>query len=214
MTMRPGVGDRALMRKKDDNDTFETIFQEIVDDEMNSDMIARGYLPLYAAHSDAKIVIVGQAPGTRAQASMKPWNDASGDTLRRWMGVSEEEFYNPAYFAHIPMDFFYPGKGKSGDLPPRKGFAAKWHPRLLALMPSVELVILIGAYSQKYYLGKDAKANLTETVRAYYEYYPNYFPVVHPSPLNFRWKIKNGWFEEVVVPELNERVRAILNTKE
>ena len=195
------------------DDTFETIFQEIANDPMNSDMIARGYLPLYTAHSDARIVIVGQAPGTKAQASMKPWNDASGDTLRKWMGVSEGEFYNPAYFAHIPMDFFYPGKGKSGDLPPRKGFAAKWHPKLLALMPNVELVILIGAYAQKYYLGKNAKQNLTETVRAHYEYHPTYFPVVHPSPLNFRWHTRNGWFLERVVPELKGRVQDILNKR-
>jgi len=193
------------------NMSFEEINQAIIDDEMNREMIAKGYEPLYTAGPKAKIVIVGQAPGSRAQASMKPWNDASGILLRKWLGVSEEQFYNPELIALIPMDFYYPGKGVHGDLPPRRDFAEKWHPKLLEMMPDVRLIVLIGAYAQKYYLGKDAKTNLTETVRAYEEYLPNYFPLVHPSPLNFRWRAKNPWFDTDVLPVLGKKIANILS---
>lgn len=189
---------------------FREIEQAIIDDEMNVDMKAKGYLPVYTAGPKAKIVIVGQAPGSKAQATMKPWNDASGILLRKWLGVSEEQFYDANIFALIPMDFYYPGKAAHGDLPPRKGFAEKWHPKLLELMPDVELIILIGAYSQKYYLGKNAKRNLTETAYTYEEYLPNYFPLVHPSPLNFRWRARNAWFDDEVVPVLHKVVHKIL----
>lgn len=192
------------------SNVFAEIYQAIVDDPMNEAMKLKGYAPVYTAGANAKIVIVGQAPGTKAQASMKPWNDASGILLRKWLGVTDEVFYDPDVIALIPMDFYYPGKGVHGDLPPRKGFAEKWHPELLKHMPNVELIILIGAYSQKYYLAKDAKRNLTETVLAYKQYLPTYFPLVHPSPLNFRWRAKNPWFEVEVVPELHSIVHEIL----
>lgn len=191
---------------------LETIYSAIMSDPMNSEMRMKGYVPLYTAGTKAKIVIVGQAPGSRAQESMKPWNDASGVMLRKWLGVSDEEFYDPNIIALIPMDFYYPGKGAHGDLPPRKGFAEKWHPKLLEAMPNVQLIILIGAYAQKHYLGKAAKSNLTETVRTYKEYLPDYFPLVHPSPLNFRWRAKNSWFELEVVPELARHVRSVIKT--
>ncbi|HEY0965319.1 MAG TPA: uracil-DNA glycosylase family protein [Candidatus Saccharimonadales bacterium] len=190
--------------------TFDAIYQAICDDPMNIAMKAKDYVPVYTAGPKAKIVIVGQAPGSKAQASMKPWNDVSGILLRKWLGVTDEQFYDPNIFALTPMDFYYPGKATHGDLPPRKGFAEKWHPKLLQLMPEVQLIILIGAYSQKYYLGKSAKRNLTETVRAYHEYLPAYFPLVHPSPLNFRWRARNPWFEIEVVPELHVLVHKIL----
>lgn len=193
---------------------FSEIYQEIIDDPMNDGMKAKGYLPVYTAGPEAKIVIVGQAPGARAQDSMKPWNDASGVALRRWLGVDEELFYDPKYIALIPMDFYFPGKGTHGDLPPRKGFAEKWHPILLSHMPNVELIILVGAYSQKYYLGKKAKRNLTETVDAYGEYLPDYFPLVHPSPLNFRWQSRNPWFALDVLPVLRKVVRRVLHDPE
>lgn len=189
---------------------FNTIYQQIIDDPMNVEMTVRGYTPVYTASAGAKIVVVGQAPGRKAQESNLPWNDASGVALRRWLGVSDEQFYDPDIFALIPMDFYYPGKGAHGDLPPRKGFAAKWHPQLLAHMPKVELIILIGNYAQKYYLGTRAKVNLTQTVHARDEYLPEYYPLVHPSPLNFRWRAINPWFELQVVPELQAIVKKIL----
>lgn len=191
-------------------DQFTAIYDAIVADPMNADMGLKGYVPVYTAGPNAKIVIVGQAPGRKAQASLKPWNDVSGVLLRQWLGISDEQFYDPNVIALVPMDFYYPGKGAHGDLPPRKGFAEKWHPQLLSAMPNVQLIILVGAYSQKYYLGKTAKSNLTNTVLAYEEFLPTYFPLVHPSPLNFRWRSKNPWFEREVVPEMRALVHSIL----
>jgi len=193
------------------SDYFATAYQAIIDDPMNAEMKDKGYVPVYTASAKARIMIVGQAPGRKAQATLKPWNDASGVLLREWLGVTDEQFYNPDIFALVPMDFYYPGKGVHGDLPPRKGFADKWHPALLAHMPNVELIILVGAYAQKYYLGKSAKRNLTETVYAYQEYLPTYFPLVHPSPLNFRWRAVNTWFNAAVVPALHAHVHQLID---
>lgn len=189
---------------------LEKIRRAIMADPENQPMVQVGQLPLFTASPRAKIVLVGQAPGRIAQATEKPWNDLSGVKLRGWLGVSDEQFYTPDLFAIIPMDFFYPGKGKSGDLPPRKGFAEKWHPKILMQMPDVQLIVLVGTYAQKYYLGKSRKPNLTETVRAYHEYLPKYMPLVHPSPLNFRWHTRNPWFEQELVPELQKLVAQIL----
>lgn len=190
---------------------FNAIFKEIREDPMNAEMHALGREPVYTAGPKAKIVIVGQTPGSKAQMTKKPWNDMSGVNLRKWLGVTDEQFYDPDLFALIPMDFYYPGKAAHGDLPPRKGFAEKWHPLLIDQMPNVMLIILVGAYSQKYYLGSRRKNNLTETVAAYSEYLPYFFPIVHPSPLNFRWRTINPWFELDVVPVLREQVGSIIS---
>lgn len=189
-------------------DVFDSIRAEIVADPANLIGDFAGQRPLFQAGSGARILIVGQAPGRRAQASGIPWDDASGVTLRSWLGVSADEFYDPELIALLPMDFYYPGKGRSGDLPPRKEFASTWHPRLIAGMPALRLTILIGGYAQKFYLGAAARATLTETVRAFREYPTDVLPLVHPSPLNFRWQAKNPWFETDVVPELRRRVAA------
>ncbi len=190
--------------------TLGDIYQDIVNDPMNADMKAKGYIPVYTAGYTAKIAIIGQAPGRKAQTTMKPWNDASGIALRKWLGVSDEVFYDPDIIALTPMDFYYPGKGVHGDLPPRKDFAQKWHPKLFALMPNIELVLLVGAYAQKYYLPDASRQTLTKTVSDYQTYLPRYFPLVHPSPLNFRWRTQNPWFEADVVPDLRRRVADIL----
>ncbi|HSW90896.1 MAG TPA: uracil-DNA glycosylase family protein [Candidatus Saccharimonadales bacterium] len=192
------------------SDLLDEIYQAIPNDPMNAEMSAKGYVPVYTASAKSRIVIVGQAPGRKAQESMKPWNDASGVLLRSWLGVTDEQFYNPDLFALVPMDFYYPGKGAHGDLPPRKGFAEKWHPKIFEHMPNVELIILVGAYSQKYYLGKGVGKNLTETVFAYHQYAPKFFPLVHPSPLNIGWRKNNAWFETDIVPKLRTRVVEIL----
>lgn len=189
---------------------FKRIYEAIRHDPLNREHEAKGYRPLYVAHEKARIVIVGQAPGIKTQLAGMAWHDASGDRLRSWLGVTEEMFYDSSLFAQLPMDFFYPGKGKSGDLPPRKGFAKKWHPLLLDLMPEVELIVLAGLSAQRFYLGKAAQKTLTETVRHYQDYLPDYFPIVHPSPLNFRWHLKNPWFEEEVVGHLQRLVKEIL----
>ena len=189
---------------------FQKICDNILHDPANKTYTNQGILPLYTADSNSKIVIVGQAPGSKAQLTNKVWNDKSGVLLREWLGVSELEFYNPDLFAVIPMDFYYPGKSAHGDLPPRKEFAAKWHPQLFANMPNVQLTILIGAYSQKYYLHNSPHKNLTENVRHFQDFLPKYFPLAHPSPLNFRWRANNPWFDEKVIPNLRELVGKII----
>lgn len=186
--------------------TFEKIKREIMADPMNESYTKNGIPPLFKASKDARIVIVGQAPGLKAETTRLFWNDLSGDRLREWMGISREIFYETDRIAHLPMDFYYPGKAKTGDAPPRKGFAEKWHPRLLAEMPNVKTVILIGNYAQKYYLNKRCEKNLTETVRNFKKYLPEYFPLVHPSPLNIGWLKRNPWFENDVLPILKEIV--------
>lgn len=193
-------------------DPFGVIRSEIVADPVNAAAVRRGWSPLFTASAKARVAIIGQAPGVRAQESGIPWNDQSGSTLRKWMGVNDEEFYESGLIALMPMDFFYPGKGRTGDLPPRRGFAATWHPRLFALMPEIELTLLIGTYAQSYYLDRSSKMTLTDTVRAFREYLPARFPLVHPSPLNFRWQRKNPWFAEGVLPVLGAEVRRALKT--
>ena len=192
------------------NDAKPLLYDQIMADPMNTDYTDRGWQPVYSASPHSRIVIVGQAPGRVAQETGKPWNDVSGQNLRRWLDVTEEQFYDPRLFALIPMDFYYPGKGKHGDLPPRREFAEKWHSRLLDRMAGVKLIILVGAYAQKFYLAGQAKRDLTETVASYREYLPKYFPLVHPSPLNFRWRKRNPWFAGEVIPALQRVVQEVL----
>ncbi len=189
--------------------TFEQIIEEIKNDPINEEYTKRGIDPIFQVDKDAKILLIGQAPGRVVEETGIPFNDKSGDKLRTWMGVDKKTFYSKE-IAILPMDFYYPGKAKQGDLPPRKEIANTYHKKILDLMPNIELTILIGAYSQKYYLGKNRKKNLTETVKNYKEYLPEYFPIVHPSPLNIGWLKKNPWFEEETLPELKERIANIL----
>lgn len=182
----------------------------IMRDAQNQSFTERGIEPLFAAPTGARINIVGQAPGVKAEQTRLYWNDQSGDRLREWLGVDRETFYHSGLFAVIPMDFYYPGKGKSGDLPPRKGFAEKWHPQILADLLNIELTILIGQYAQKYYLPQN-KRNVTETVKNYREFLPHFLPLVHPSPRNQLWLAKNPWFAQEVIPELQQRVKRILS---
>ncbi|HZK00110.1 MAG TPA: uracil-DNA glycosylase family protein [Tissierellaceae bacterium] len=186
---------------------FEEIKKEIMADIMNDDYTRNGIPPLFKASKNARLAIVGQAPGRKAEETRLFWNDLSGDRLREWMGVTREEFYGTDLIAQLPMDFYYPGKAKHGDLPPRKGFAEKWHPLLLEEMPNIETILLIGSYSQKHYLDKRIEKNLTETVRNFKSYLPEYFPLVHPSPLNIGWLKRNPWFKSDVLPVLRKIVR-------
>jgi uracil-DNA glycosylase len=192
------------------DDHFERLRQEIINHESNNPQQGRGYGPLFLASAQSKIIIIGQAPGIKAQTTRLDWDDASGARLMSWLGVDENQFRDTALFAHIPMDFYYPGKGTSGDLPPRKTFAPLWHKRLLDHMPNHKLIIPIGSYAQKYYLRHNKYRSLTETVRNYQDVSPDYFPLVHPSPLNFRWFMKNAWFESEVVPVLQQTIAKIL----
>lgn len=166
--------------------------------------------PIVAGNINSKIVVIGQAPGRKVHIENKPWDDPSGRKLREWLGVTDETFYNPDNFAIIPMGFCYPGKGKSGDLPPRKECAPLWHGKVWKSLKNVQLILLIGKYAQDQYLGKLAKKNLTENVLHYEEYLPKYFLLPHPSPVNRFWRSKNPWFEEDVVEVLQEIVSQIL----
>ena len=166
--------------------------------------------PVMAASPFSKIVIIGQAPGRKVHESGIPWQDVSGNNLRKWMGIDDETFYNPDKVALIPMGFCYPGKGKSGDLPPRKECAPQWHETLLKMMPDVKLTLLIGQYAQAYYLKEKARRNLTETVRHYKTLLPGIFPLPHPSPRNNIWQRKNPWFAEELLPELQKSIQGVL----
>ncbi len=170
-----------------------------------------GPRPVLAAHRKSKIVIIGQAPGLVVHKSGVPWEDKSGDNLRAWLEVDKKTFYSAEKIALIPMGFCYPGKGKSGDLPPRTECAPLWHNALFDKMKEVKLVLLIGKYAQDYYLSEKAKKSLTETVRNFEEYLPDYFVLPHPSPRNFIWQAKNEWFNEKVIPKLRSKVKTVLD---
>ncbi|WEV54122.1 uracil-DNA glycosylase family protein [Leuconostocaceae bacterium ESL0723] len=191
--------------------SLDSIKKEIMADPANADYTAKGWEPIYTVSPKAKILIVGQAPGKRVQDTGIMWNDASGERLRSWLGVSDDNFYHSGLFAVLPMDFYYPGKASSGDRPPRAGVAQKWHPRLRALMPDIELTILIGAYAQDYYLDLKPSTRLTDTVKNFRDYLPEYVPIVHPSPRNNIWLKRNPWFEDEVVPWLQNRVHELEN---
>ena len=167
--------------------------------------------PIIAGSIRSKIILVSQAPGRKAHIENKAWDDLSGKKLREWLGVNEEVFYNPDNFAVLPMGFCYPGKGKTGDLPPRKECAPLWHSKVWEQFENVKLILLIGKYSQDQYLGKLAKKNLTENIEHYEEYLPKFFPLPHPSPVNHFWRRKNPWFEDKVVEVLQDLVAEILN---
>lgn len=188
------------------------IFAAIKADPQNQTYTQQQIDPLYSANPAAKILIVGQAPGLKAQTKRRYWDDASGVRLRQWLGVDRTQFYDETNFAILPLDFYYPGKGKSGDLPPRKVFAAKWHPQLLAQLPNIQLTVLVGAYAAKYYLDVPRSAKLTDLVANYQQYLPEKMVVVHPSPRNQIWLRKHPWFEQHNVPELQHRVARILGT--
>ncbi len=168
-----------------------------------------GANPVLRASATARLMIVGQAPGTRVHATGIPWNDPSGDRLRAWLQLDRDTFYDASRIAIVPMGFCYPGRGRSGDLPPRPECADLWHERLLALMPALELVLLVGSYAQNHYLGRSGET-LTERVRRWRDFSPRYIPTPHPSPRNTLWLRRNAWFEAEVVPELRSRVQALL----
>ena len=189
---------------------FQEIAQAIKKDPENASFTKRGIDPLFFAGPDCRIMIVGQAPGRVAEESGIVWNDRSGDRLRDWMDIDRDTFYNSGKLAIVPMDFYFPGTGKSGDLPPRKDFADKWHPRLLELIPDLKLTILVGSYATKRYLQLKSSTSLTQVVKDYRDYLPEFFPLVHPSPRNQIWMKKNPWFDQTVIPDLQELVAQIM----
>ena len=169
-----------------------------------------GPRPVLRARASARLLIVGQAPGTKVHESGIPWNDASGIRLRHWLGIERETFYDEDRIAIVPMGFCYPGKGESGDLPPRPECSATWHPQLLPRLPNVRLQLLIGHYAQTYFLGADRGKTLTDTVRNFRAHLPARIPLPHPSPRNQLWLRTNPWFEEELVPVLRVAVADVL----
>jgi uracil-DNA glycosylase len=173
-----------------------------------------GPRPVVQLSTLSKVIIIGQAPGRKVHDTGIPWNDASGKTLRKWLGVDEQAFYNPALFSIMPMGFCYPGKGISGDLAPRPECAPLWHEQIVQHFERKPLMLLIGQYAQRYYLARDSRLNLTETVRRYQNYLPQYFPLPHPSPRNQNWVKVNPWFTETILPDLRMQIQEALSKDE
>jgi uracil-DNA glycosylase len=169
-----------------------------------------GPRPVFQAHTSARLCIVGQAPGRKAHETGIPWNDPSGDRLRTWLGLTPEQFYDPRKVAVIPMGFCYPGKAASGDNPPRPECAPRWHEKLNAYLPDITLTLLLGQHAQAYYLSHRRKATLGDTVKAWKEYLSlGYLPLVHPSPRNQPWLVRNPWFEKKLVQELQNVIQTL-----
>ncbi len=166
-----------------------------------------GPRPVVRAAPGARLLIVGQAPGTRVHETGIPWNDRSGERLRDWMGIERGLFYDQKRVAIVPMGFCYPGRDpRGGDNPPRPECAPLWHEPILNALPALGLTLLVGLYAQARYLGDKRKGSLTETVRAWRDYGPGILPLPHPSWRNTAWLKKNPWFDSELVPELRQRV--------
>lgn len=167
--------------------------------------------PILQASPRATILIAGQAPGRRAHDSGVPFDDASGDRLRSWLGVDRAAFYDPARFAIVPMGFCYPGKGSGGDEPPRPECAEQWHTTLLEALPNIQLTLVLGRYALAYHLPQYRRRTVTEAVRHWEDVWPRYLPLPHPSPRNQAWFKRNGWFEAELLPRLQLRVNQLIS---
>ena len=173
--------------------------------------LPHGPRPVLQADARARILIVGQAPGSKVHTSGVPFDDASGKRLREWLGISREQFYDPGLVAILPMGFCYPGTSTSGDLPPRQECAPQWRERMLQAMPRIELTLVIGQYAMAWHLPAVRTKNLTETVRAWRDHWPTVLPLPHPSPRNNIWLKANPWFAVDVVPAVQRRVRSLIS---
>jgi uracil-DNA glycosylase len=198
-------GDELHIVSKMNYPTLEGLLAEVRQCRACESHLPLGPRPVLQAGEAARILIVGQAPGVRVHNTGIPWNDASGERLRMWMGVDKDRFYDKNRIAIIPMGYCYPGRGNGGDLPPRRECAELWLDHLLAKLPNIELTLLIGLYAQRHFLGSRRKSTLTETVRAWREYAPEYLPLPHPSARNTPWFQRNPWFENELLPTLREQ---------
>lgn len=188
---------------------FNQLLTEVRDCTLCEKDLAHGVRPVLQVSKQAKVLIAGQAPGSKVHATGIPFDDPSGDRLREWMGIDRETFYDPQQIGILPMSFCYPGKGKSGDLPPRPICSETWREKLLATMPEIQLTLVIGQYALAWHLDKLEK-NLTETVRNWEAYGDQIIPLPHPSPRNNIWLKKNQWFETEVLPILRTRIQTAL----
>ncbi|WP_153445675.1 uracil-DNA glycosylase family protein [Vibrio algicola] len=194
------------------NIEFETLLTDIQQCRICESALEHGCRPVVQAHPEAKLLIIGQAPGIKVHQSGVPFDDASGERLRMWLNIDSDTFYDPKKVAIMPMGFCYPGKGKSGDLAPRKECAPQWHDALLAQLPNIEMTLLIGQYAQNYYLTQSELGSkpktLTDTVKAWRQWAPTYLPIPHPSPRNNIWLKKNPWFEQDIIPYIQALIKA------
>ena len=189
---------------------LDSLLQEVKACNQCEAHLPMGPRPVVRMASSAKLLIIGQAPGRRVHESGIPWNDPSGDRLRKWMAIDRDSFYNENHIAIMPMGFCYPGTGKSGDLPPRKECEQLWHASLLEQLPNIQLTLLIGQYAQKHYLN-DKSLSLTQRVKQWRDCFPQYLPLPHPSPRNQLWLKKNPWFEQALIPELQQSIRQLFS---
>lgn len=186
------------------------LHREIAACTLCAEHLSHGPRPVVQFSATSRVLIIGQAPGSKVHASGVPWDDDSGDRLREWLGVDRDTLYDPSKFAIVPMGFCYPGKTAGGDLPPRKECAPQWHDRIIKQLPENRLILLVGSYAQAHYLPATKKLSLTERVRRFDEFAP-LFPLPHPSWRVRMWSAKNRWFEAEVLPELRRRVADIIS---
>lgn len=191
-------------------ETLEQLFCRIRACEHCAQHLPLGPRPVIRGSATSRLLIIGQAPGTKVHASGIPWDDASGARLREWLAIDKQTFYDQTQIAIMPMGLCYPGRGRSGDLPPRPECAPRWHGEVLAHMPHIKQVLLIGQYAQQYYLGDGWKGTLGETVRQWAQLPGHLLPLPHPSPRNTLWLKKNSWFEAEILPVLRQRVANLL----
>jgi uracil-DNA glycosylase len=189
--------------------TLDTLLAEVRNCTLCAPHLPLGPRPVVQLHPTARILLAAQAPGRKVHETGLPFNDASGDRLRRWLGVSRDAFYDPRAFAIVPMGFCYPGKGKSGDLPPRAECAPRWRAPLLKSLQQLQLTLVIGQYACAWHLPGE-REGLTVAVRNWRSHWPGVVPLPHPSPLNNGWLVRNPWFEEELVPLLQARVAEVL----
>jgi len=190
---------------------LDTLLRQARGCEVCAAALPHGCRPVLRASSSARLLIIGQAPGRLVHETGIPWNDPSGDRLRQWLRIDRERFYDVKQIAIVPMGFCFPGTdGAGGDRPPRPECAPLWHPQIMPLLKSVELTLLVGSYSQAFYLGPQRGGTMTETVRRFADYLPQFLPLPHPSWRNTAWINRNPWFERELLPVLRQRVKKVL----
>lgn len=193
---------------------FDLLISQVRRCTLCAEHLPLGPRPVFQLHESARILITSQAPGRRVHETGLPFNDPSGDRLRKWLNITRETFYDSNKIAILPMGLCFPGTGKSGDLPPRPECAPTWRSALLSYLNNIQLTLLVGQYAQAYHFTRDGRKSmsLTENVRSWQEFWPDIVPLPHPSPRNNRWLRRNPWFEEEVIPIIRERVVTILDS--
>ena len=194
------------------NSIFSGVLREVRSCNLCIKHLPHGVRPVVQLDPNAKILIAGQAPGSKVHKTGIPFDDPSGERLRGWMGVDKELFYDATKIAILPMGFCYPGTGKSGDLPPRKECAQQWRNKLLELMPNIKLTLVIGKYTIRWHLPNAGNESLTNTVKSWKTHWPSKLPLPHPSPRNNIWLKKNAWFETEIIPVLQKQIKSICSS--